>query len=230
MRKRSATTKSEETRRRIYDVALARFRKAGFEATTMRDIAKDAAVALGAAYYYFPSKEAIVMAYYEETQRETSRLARAIFAKTDDPRERLRATLHPKLDILAKDRKLLSALFRSIADPSEDLSVFGEKTRAIREDSIALFDEAVAPMTGPMDPDARRVLALALWSLHMGLMLFFIRDASRGAAKTRALAEKSLDLVATLLPMAPMLGPLVGTQVAQVLAEAGLLRPPERAS
>src|SRR5262245_52233863 len=132
--KRSSTTKSDETRRRIYEAALARFRKSGFEATTMRDVAKDAEVAIGAAYYYFPSKEAIVMAYYEETQRETSRLARAIFAKTDDPRERLGATLHPKLDILAKDRKLLSALFRSIADPSEDLSVFGDKTRAIRED------------------------------------------------------------------------------------------------
>ena len=34
----------------------------------MRDIAKAAGLSLGAAYYYFPSKEALVFAYYEQNQ------------------------------------------------------------------------------------------------------------------------------------------------------------------
>jgi AcrR family transcriptional regulator len=217
--------KGRETRARILAAALARFRKKGFDATTMRDVASDAKVALGAAYYYFPSKEAIVMAYYEETQRVCSERAREAFAKTTDPRDRLGAAIHTKLDVLARDRKLLSALFESIADPSADLSVFSPKTRDVREDSIRIFDEAVSssPEVEALDPASRRVLVLALWSLHMGLMLYFIRDASARAERTRRLADRSLDVVCSLLPLAPQLAPLLGAQIGAILAEAGLL-------
>src|SRR5262245_57701400 len=64
----SMMRKSEKTREKILDTALTLFRKQGFDGTTMRDVAKQAGVALGAAYYYFPSKEALVMAYYERIQ------------------------------------------------------------------------------------------------------------------------------------------------------------------
>ncbi|MFN9457465.1 MAG: TetR family transcriptional regulator [Acidobacteriota bacterium] len=43
--------RSEQTRRRIYEAALAAFREKGFEETTMRAIAARAGVATGAAYY-----------------------------------------------------------------------------------------------------------------------------------------------------------------------------------
>ncbi len=217
----------QETRARIHAAALALFRKKGFDATTMRDIATAGGVALGAAYYYFPSKEAIVLAYYERTHRESSAQAEAIFATTNDVRLRLGAAFHAKIDILAKDRKLLSGLFRSIADPSAEVSIFGERTRAIRDESIALFDQAIAPAPelALLDESARRVLVLGLWSLHMGVVLFFIHDASRGQQKTRALVDRSLDLVAALLPVAPMLAPMFGHAIGSILTDAGLLRP-----
>ncbi|HZS36969.1 MAG TPA: TetR family transcriptional regulator, partial [Polyangia bacterium] len=41
--------KSEETRRRVVDAALTLFRKRGFDATTMRDVAAAAGLSLGAA-------------------------------------------------------------------------------------------------------------------------------------------------------------------------------------
>lgn len=224
----TARKQGQETRARIHAAALALFRKKGFDATTMRDIATAGGVALGAAYYYFPSKEAIVLAYYERTQRESSAQAEAIFATTNDVRLRLGAAFHAKIDVLAKDRKLLSGLFRSIADPSAEVSIFGERTRAIRDESIALFDKAIAPAPELtlLDESARRVLVLGLWSLHMGVMLFFIHDASRGQQKTRALVDRSLDLVAALLPVAPMLAPMFGHAVGSILTDAGLLTPP----
>jgi AcrR family transcriptional regulator len=58
----------ENTRELILRTALELFRRYGFEVTTMRDIACAAKVATGAAYYYFPSKEAIVSAYYDQVQ------------------------------------------------------------------------------------------------------------------------------------------------------------------
>jgi AcrR family transcriptional regulator len=62
-----AGAKSEETRARILNAALASFRVRGFDAATMRDIAEEAGVATGAAYYYFPSKEAIVLDFYRRS-------------------------------------------------------------------------------------------------------------------------------------------------------------------
>ena len=59
-----ATAKAEETRERILDAALALFRDKGFAQTSMRDIADAAGVATGAAYYYYRSKEDLVLAFY----------------------------------------------------------------------------------------------------------------------------------------------------------------------
>ena len=225
MTRATRATKGEETRDRIHAAALSLFRKKGFDGTTMRDIAAAAEVALGAAYYYFPSKDAIVLAYYERTNAKSTEQTEAVFATTEDVRARLGAAFHAKLDVLARDRKLLSGLFRSIADPSADGSIFGERTRAVRDDSIQLFDRAISPSPeiAALDPAARRVLVLALWSLHMGVMLYFIHDTSPKQQKTRTLVDHTLDLVVGLLPLAPQLAPMFGAAIGSILAEAGLL-------
>lgn len=217
--------RGEEKRDRILAAALSLFRKKGFDATTMRDIAGQAGVALGAAYYYFPSKEAIVLAYYERTHGKSSALAREVFARSTDLRERLGAAFHTKLDVLARDRKLLSGLFRGMADPGADVSIFGKQTRAVRDDSILVFDEAISlsPEVAALDAPARRVLVLALWSLHMGVLLYFVHDASPKQHQTRTLVDRSLDLVVTLVPLAPALAPMFGDAIGSILTEAGLL-------
>src|SRR3990170_9066515 len=52
--------KKEETRRRIFDAALALFNEKGFEATTIDDITARADVAKGTFFNYFPRKEAVI--------------------------------------------------------------------------------------------------------------------------------------------------------------------------
>src|SRR5882672_5622375 len=108
---------SEETRRQILDTALALFRERGFEETTMRDIAGRAGLSLGAAYYYFNSKEAIVGAYYDYVQAEHLARARDEFARGGTLKARLRAALHTKIDIMQGDRRLVRALFRYGGEP-----------------------------------------------------------------------------------------------------------------
>ena len=51
--------KTAETQNRICAAALARFLSDGFEATRMLDVARDAGVAKGTLYLYFPTKEAL---------------------------------------------------------------------------------------------------------------------------------------------------------------------------
>jgi TetR/AcrR family transcriptional regulator, repressor for uid operon len=50
---------------RILRAAMACFARQGYYGTTMEEIAVEAGIAKGAAYVYFPSKEAIFLALYD---------------------------------------------------------------------------------------------------------------------------------------------------------------------
>ena len=127
---------SEQTRRQIVDTSLALCRERGFDGTTIRDIAARAKLSLGAAYYYFKSKEAIVGAYYDYVQDEHRSRAEAAFERESDLRGRLRAAFHTKIDLMRDDRRLLRALFRYAGDPEHPLSWFGPATRPVRRGII----------------------------------------------------------------------------------------------
>src|SRR5213593_4685807 len=135
---------SEETRRQILETALALFRERGFDHTTIRDIAGRAGLSLGAAYYYFRSKEAIVGAYYDYIQEEHQARARAASEQSQTFRDRLRAALHTKIDILQDDRRLLRALFRYGGEPDHPLTWFGPASRGQREVCTELFAETLS--------------------------------------------------------------------------------------
>lgn len=222
MFKTRKTPKGEETRARVHEAALALFREKGFDATTMRDVAAAAGMSLGAAYHYFDSKEAIVMAYYGGVQEEHDRRVLAAVAATGDTRERLAAAFRSKLDIVRDDRKMLGALLRFTGDPAHPLSFLGAGTRPIQLRSIATF---AAPLEGaPLPADFRPVAALMLWAMHMGILLYFLYDDSPGQARTHRLAEGAIGLFLSAMRLIrlPPLKPL-RTRLRALLDDAGLL-------
>ena len=165
----------------------------------MRDVAEAAELSLGAAYHYFPSKESMLMAYYEWTQTEHERLARAACPDDADSKAKLHAVLATKLNLLRKDRKLLAALFRNLGDPSHPLSVFGRKTAVVRAQSIALFEQAFAHPHTP--EDLQKFLGRVLWLAHLAIFLFFIHDSSPGHLRTQKLINALVDLTGWAVPM-----------------------------
>ena len=217
---------SEATRAQILKTALETFRRLGMEAATMREIAKAAGVALGSAYYYFPSKEAIVLAYYDNVQAEhRERVQAQMMEGPHNLVQRLQVAFHSKLDILRGDRKLLGTLFRYTGEPEHPLSALGAGTRKNREDSIAVFALALGDERLP--DDVQTVLPVALWALHMGILLYFIYDDSLNQERTRKLCDGLLQLVARALPLVnfPLLKPVRGSLFA-LLREAGLFAEP----
>jgi AcrR family transcriptional regulator len=216
-------TRSEATREQILDTAIGLFRKNGFDETTMREVACEAGVALGLTYHYFPSKEALVMAYYERVQREHRIVAQEKLTQTRPLRDRLAMLLHTKLDILKDDRKLLGALFRYTGNPEHPLSFLGKATAPLRADCMSLFAEAFEPERLP--EDLRELLPLAMWALHMGVLLYFLYDSSPNLKRTRKLVDGSVELAAGFLKLAkfPLLRP-ARRGVVGLLREAELIR------
>jgi len=217
------TQKAEQTRVAIFETALQLFREKGFDSTTMRDVAAQAGVALGAAYYYFPSKEAIIQAYYEVVQAEHSRrVSEALATRQLELKERLQLVFQSKLDILENDRKLLGVVFRYSGEPDHPLSCLGPATESTRKESIEIFSRAIGDYKLPAD--LQRLLPVALWALQMGILILFIYDNSTGQQRTRKLVNGALDLTVRLLALAknPLLKP-VRKKVLNLITEAELL-------
>jgi len=225
------TPKAQLTRAHLVATALAVFRQRGLDATTMRELATAAGASLGSAYYYFPSKEAIIQAYYDDVQAEHARRLAAALGDARsqgrlDLKDRLRAAFDTKLDILQGDRKLLGALFRYTGEPGHPLSALGSGTRKNRQESIAIFQTAIGNERLP--DDIRALLPTALWALHMAILLYFIYDDSPEQQRTRRLVDGVLTLLVRVLSLARLavLKPVRGS-VLSLLRDANLLPAPE---
>jgi AcrR family transcriptional regulator len=195
------TPKAEETRRRILAAALDLFQERGFAEATMREIARRADVATGAAYYYFPSKEAIVMAFYWQTHVEFDAQFRGPLAQVPDLAGRIRILIERKLDQFRPYREFLGALFRSAGDPVSPLSPFSDETRDIREQSIEHFRLAIEGSDVKPPADLAVHLPRLLWLYHMGIILFWIYDRSARQTRTRLLLEQSSGLIAKAIKL-----------------------------
>lgn len=206
----------------IYETAMALFRERGFEATTMRAVAKAAKISLGSAYHYYPSKVAIAFDFYYRSQTHHESVAGAIFeAAGNDVAERLTHLVLAKIEHVRGDRLLLGQLGAAAVTPGNTLSAFAPETREIRERSIALFDQALGDLDlGPH----RRTAAVALWVAHLGVMLYLVHDKSEGQAATETLVRRTATQLTPLLMLAntPFAEPMLAG-VTQTLREAGLI-------
>ena len=207
-----STPKSEETRARILAAALQVFRERGFDAATMREIAAAAQMAVGAAYYYFDSKDALVMAYYGQAQNEMSPVLDALLASSRTLEQRLRGIIGQKLDYFEPNRKLVSALTSHI-DPTHPLSPFSAATAPIREHDIAFFKRAVDESELRLPRSIAPYLPRLLWLYQMGIVLFWVYDRSPNQSRTQLLLDKTLSIV------------LLGLKLAQLPIFRPLLRP-----
>jgi AcrR family transcriptional regulator len=211
----------ERKRALILDTALRCFRDKGFDETTMRDIAREGGISVGSAYHYFPSKAAIVVAYYDLQQARHEELALARLEDEPDLRARLGIAFQTKIEAVRKDRELLIAISRSLADPSDPLSAFSEESREVRERAIAVFRAAVD--VPAVREENREMLAAALWAAHLVALAYLVRDTSRAQRKTKKLIDDLLDLFTPVFLM--LQGDLFAptwTRLREILEEAGV--------
>jgi AcrR family transcriptional regulator len=203
------TRKSEATRARILEAALRVFRERGFELTTMREIAAEAGMAVGAAYYYFDSKDALVMAFYEQSQEQMAPALERILASCRTFESRLRGIIGHKFEYFAPNRALVGALTAHI-DPEHPLSPFSAATARIRDRDVAFFERAVAESGIRLPPSIQPYLPRLLWLYQMGLFLFWVYDRSPQQARTSLLFDKTLHMMLLALKLAglPLLRPL----------------------
>lgn len=202
--------KAEETAAKILDSALGLFREQGFENTTMRDVAREAGVATGAAYYYYPSKDALVLDFYARASGAMQPKIQAALEQASGLENRLREVIHVKLAHFAPDRAVLRALLRNGADPQQPLSPFSKATEAIRNQDIAWFEAMLVGCGVRIPRDLLPHLPGVLWFFQMGIIFFWVIDESPGQERSDRLLKLSSRIVAGLVKLSsvPLMKPL----------------------
>jgi len=204
------TPKAEETGRRILDAALELFRQERFDTATMRDIARKAEVATGAAYYYYPSKDAIVMDFYRRSCAEMQPKIETALEGAAGLEKRLRELIRVKLEHFAPNRGVLRALLRNGADPRHPLSPFSPQTKEIRDIDLAWFRRILVDCGMRIPRDLEPRLPGVLWFFQMGVIFFWVIDESPDQARTTRLLELATKSVAFLIRVSalPLMRPL----------------------
>ena len=204
------TSKAEDTAAKILESALTLFREDGFDTATMRDIAAKARVATGAAYYYYPSKEAIVLDFYRRSCDQMQPQLEEALAGINGLENRLRILVQVKLDHFSPNRSVLRALLRNGADPRHPLSPFSRETAEIREIDLAWFRRILVDCGFRISRDLEPDLPSVLWFLQMGVIFFWVIDESPQQARTSRLLGLASRSATTLIRVSalPLMRPL----------------------
>jgi AcrR family transcriptional regulator len=208
------TAKAQKTRGAILKAALEQFKEKGYGKTTMRDIAKQAGVSVGNAYYYFQSKEEMILEVFIRSQRDAEARNRETCQKTRSFKARFLDLQFHRLDLLSEHRELFVVLTQAGIHPDHPLSPFSAEMAFLRNEATALIREAVEGSDLKVTSSLRPYLPRLLWLFNLSVILFWSLDGSKGQKNTRRLVELSLNLMVplfglTLLPLAGIFNRMV---------------------
>jgi AcrR family transcriptional regulator len=202
-RPRGMTEQGAAARRQLYETAIALIASRGYEATTLRDIARQAGVSVGLLYRYFPSKHAVILALYDELSADYA--ARAAAMPPGTWRARFLFALTTSLGVLAAQRATLAALTPVLVGTAED-GLFAPGTAFSRRRVQAVFVEAVRGASDAPAPEDAAALGRLLYVVHLAVILWWLFDKTPRQRATRdllALLEGGLPMAALALRLDP---------------------------
>jgi AcrR family transcriptional regulator len=194
-RPRGQTGQGAAARDRLYATAIGMIGERGYEATTMRDIAGAAGVSVGLLYRYFPGKQAVIIALYDELSTDYER--RAAGMRPGTWRTRFIHALEISLDVLTPHRVALRALIPVLVGDRDD-GVFAERTAFSRLRVQRVFEDAAAGATDAPKAPLAEALGRLLYLVHLAVLLWWLLDKTPKQRATTTL----VSLIRQLLPSA----------------------------
>ena len=190
----------EAIRKRIVDAALALFQTKGFDQTTTRQIAVKAKLAEGTIFNYFETKEDIALYFLQlevdhaiATVRGTPRLRKAPLE------EQLFALVEAQLEFLAPHEKFIGAAFVHALRPTSKIA-FSMQALDLRNRYIAFVHELIQDSDSvPSGSLLSWAAPSAFWIYYVGILLYWLNDASAGKQHTLALLDRSLSIGVAML-------------------------------
>lgn len=194
-RPRGPTPQGAAARDRLYAIAVRMIGERGYEATTLREIAREADVSVGLLYRYFPSKQAVVIALYDQLSAKYADEAGAM--RPGRWRDRFVFALTTSLRVLEPHQAALRALTPVlVGDPDE--GIFSEETAFSRLRVQRVFEEAVTGASDAPPGPLAAGLGRLLYLVHLGVLLWWLLDKSPGRRATGSLVSLTKGLLPSI--------------------------------
>src|SRR5689334_5317632 len=186
------TKKSAQTFETVLQAAMELFRTKGFHGTTMRDLSRTSGLGLGALYYYFDSKEALVLRFYELNSRQTLEAFRALPDVPDNLADAVAHFLRLKLADLTPYRDLIRVVMKEAVDPESPLCPLNPASAAVLADNLNLYRELVEQSKTAKGQEAQE-WAQGLWMAQMAILTYWLHDRSPDLEAT----DRAIEILKT---------------------------------
>jgi AcrR family transcriptional regulator len=186
------TAQGAAAREHLYATAMQLIAARGYEGTTLRDVASEAGVSVGLLYRYFPSKQAVVIALYDELSTAYARQAAAM--PPGRWRDRFIFALKTSLEVLEPHRVALRALTPVlVGDPEE--GIFAPTTTFSRLRVQQVFEHAVVGSSDAPKQPLAGALGRLLYLAHLAVLLWWLLDKSTHQRASAALVTLTQQLL-----------------------------------
>ncbi|MFZ6673258.1 TetR family transcriptional regulator [Undibacterium sp. Xuan67W] len=197
---KTSKSQQEQTRRLVIRTAVDLMTEHGYEATTMKQIARAAGIGDATIYKYFPTKEKLLLAYYElcidivlEVTLETPGLAQFSL------QERLQRLVDALLELLLADREFVE-ITRTVVGKSPLLMMRDQMPgqQALKTQIVAFID--AAEQSGEIAAcDFKNLLGGLFADYLFAVIAYWLKDESEEFSDTTQLVDLTLAVLVLAL-------------------------------
>ena len=185
-----------ETRAKLIESAVDIIGEKGFRATTMKAIATQAEVGIATIYNYFPNKDKILYAYFEEQYIKLAQQIDEIEGFDEyELNEQIQTLIETCLDNFLPDREFVTeAAYLAIFSP---LTSFNDSKRArdIFLDTIKDIWNNYLEKRGQEKPLTQDWMLLLFWEYYIGVVAYWLKDESESFNHTTQLLDKTSEII-----------------------------------
>jgi TetR/AcrR family transcriptional regulator of autoinduction and epiphytic fitness len=191
----------ELNRQKLLSVGVELMRKVGLKEATLRQIAQSAGFSEPVIYKYFPSKDHLLAAYFDEAMKRAIAQVetQADFASISFIQQlhlledAVLAEYEPQKDFVkqAFQNLFLSGLAGSHGLLAENKRLFTSKVETWLTAAVAAGEF--------VNPPSVNILSELLWDFNLGLTLYWLKDDSESSVRSLQLLDHSLGLINDLL-------------------------------
>lgn len=230
---KTSKAQQEETRTRILATAVALMSQQGYDAVTMKDIARAAGIGDATVYKYFATKERLVLGYFDLAAQRAVADAQASAGWFDDYdlHARLQRLTDALLERLAPDRAFVE-IARALLQKSP-LLLLGDQLQAreLFRDEVQGYLQAAVDAGELPASDFLRPLAGLYVDFCYGVVAYWLHDESAEGADTTRLVDQVLGVLVALLKagvpdrLVQLGGFLLRSQLATLFTASGAAAP-----
>jgi len=186
----------QKTRLKLIASAVEIISEKGFRATTMKAIATHAEVGIATIYNYFPNKDKILYAYFEEQYiKLAEQLSKVKGFDEYELNEQIQLLIETSLENLLEDREFVKeAAYLAVFSP---LSSFNDsrQARSIFLDTAKDIWNQHIEKNGREIPMTQDWMLLMFWEYYLGIVAYWLKDESENFNHTTQLIDKTSEII-----------------------------------